>query len=53
MEKYIRKAEPLQKRKIELLRLSSAIKKIIRRRYLERVILQNPIVEEKRVFERI
>jgi hypothetical protein len=53
MEKYAQKAEPFQKYKIELLKLSPAIKKAMRKRYLERIILQNSTVEKKRAFEKI
>jgi hypothetical protein len=53
IEKYAQKAELFQKRKTKLLKLSPATKKIIRKRYLEKIILQNPTVEEKRAFGKI
>jgi hypothetical protein len=40
MKKYAQKAEPLQKRKTELLKLSPATKGAMRKRYSERTILQ-------------
>jgi hypothetical protein len=39
IEKYVQKAEFLQKYKIELLKFSPAIKGVMRKRYSERTIL--------------
>jgi hypothetical protein len=53
MKKYTQKAESFQKCKTELLKLSPAIKGAIRKKYLEKSILQNPTIEKKKVFEKI